>query len=78
MAPRIWDSCKTLNITARDSDDMFCVGLSVKKGNSRCRITITGEEYNEVCSILDEPETKPPNEVSELLPRLARLSLCDK
>ena len=78
MAPRIWDSYKTFNITARDSDGMFCVGLAVTKGNSRCRITITGEECHEVCSILDKMETKPPNEVSKLLPRLARLSLCNE
>ena len=78
MAPRIWNAYEILSITDRGSYDMFCVGHSVTKGNARCRYHISGENFAKVLLILDEMETKPPNEASELLPRLARLSLCEE
>ena len=80
MAPRVWNPDKTLNINARDNYEMFCVGVAVSRGNARCRWRITGDRYDEVCSILDEMETKPPTEISgsKLLSRLVKLSLCEE
>jgi hypothetical protein len=80
MAPEIWNPDKTLNINARDNDDMFCVGVAVSRGNARCRWRITGDKHSEVCSILDEMGTMPPTEISgsKLLSKLAKLSLCEE
>lgn len=78
MAPQIWDPYRILNITARDSNMMHCVGHVDRHDGARCRWKIPSNNFAEVCSILDKMATIPPNEVTaKTLLQLGRLSLCE-
>jgi hypothetical protein len=78
MPLRKWDPYRVLNITSRDSDSMFCTGQAVSRGNARCRWKIPRGDFETIRDMLDKMESKPPNEVFDMLPRLARLSLCEE
>jgi hypothetical protein len=78
MAPPIWYPYRFLNITARDSYGMHCVGHTARHQGSRCRWDIPTESFNRIRSILDEMETKPPSDAYILLQRLAWLGLCEQ
>jgi chromosome segregation ATPase len=78
MAPQLWDPYRILNITARDSNMMHCVGHVDRHDGARCRWRIPSNNFAEVCSILDKMAVTPPDEVTDkILSRLARLSLCE-
>ncbi len=78
MAPHLWDPYRVLNITHRDDEWMHCVGHVDRHRGARCRCEISEENYEKVRDILDQMEAKPPGEVSKLLLRLARRSLCER
>jgi hypothetical protein len=77
----LWDAYFALRITTRDSREMFCTGYTTTHGNSRCRLKITGEYFDNVLDILNEMSMLPLDGTcnqlfSSLLHRLARTSLC--
>jgi chromosome segregation ATPase len=76
MAPIQWDAYRSLNITSRDSSSMTCVGNNIY--GKRCRWDIPNKKFSQICSILDEFETKAPAKAVKSLERLAQLSLCEK
>ncbi|KAH6666036.1 hypothetical protein B0J14DRAFT_205598 [Halenospora varia] len=76
MAPIKWDAYRSLNITSRDSGGMTCVGDT--RYGKRCRWDIPDKKFSQICSILDEFETKAPAKAISSLERLAQLSLCEK
>jgi chromosome segregation ATPase len=76
MAPIKWDAYRTLNITNRDSGGMTCVGNT--RYGKRCRWDIPDKKFSQICSILDEFETKAPANAMSSLKRLAQLSLCEE
>ncbi|KAI9885712.1 MAG: hypothetical protein M1823_002477 [Watsoniomyces obsoletus] len=76
--PTIWRPYRVLeHMTEPGRYEMFCVGRAAGSRNARCRWTIEGATYTQVVSILNEMATRLPNNVADLLPGLARLSLCE-
>jgi chromosome segregation ATPase len=55
---------------------MTCVGNTIY--GKRCRWEIPDENFSQICSMLDEFETKAPAKAIKSLKRLAQLSLCEK
>jgi len=76
MPPIKWDAYRSFNITSRDSDGMTCVGTA-NYGN-RCRWDISDGKFSQICSILDDLETRAPVNALSSLESLARLSLCEE
>jgi chromosome segregation ATPase len=76
MAPIQWDAYRTLNIASRDSNSMTCVGNN--RFGKRCHWDIPNKKFSQICSILDEFETKAPAKAIKSLERLAQLSLCEQ
>lgn len=69
----VWDAYGSLNITARDSQEVKCVGST--ESNNRCRWPSSGSSQ-QIRAILDGMEGRPPNEALGALADLALLSLC--
>ena len=72
----LWNPSSLLNIIPPNASYMTGIGSAVSKGGLRCRWRISNENFSKVCSILNTMERKSPNGTIDMLPCLAKLSLC--
>jgi len=73
MASRRWDAYKSLGITTRDSDTATCFGTN--RYGKRCRWDIEHISFQQIRTLLDRMERRPPKDSLSSLDQLARLCL---
>jgi chromosome segregation ATPase len=77
-SPPKWDAFKVLAISSRHDASTTCVGIT--KLSNRCRWSIADDRYQEIRSVLNSIEQKPPDidALNPILRKLAPLCLCQE
>ena len=70
-----WNPYVELDITAHRSKEIHCTGLNLR--NVRCGCTLQRDARQQVLRLLDDMSMRLPRDTLELLPQLAKVSLCE-
>ena len=71
-----WNAYRYLNIISRDSGETTCAAKN--KFGKRCRWDISPRRVDKLRFILNDMETKRPNDTTDVLHKLALLSICEE
>lgn len=73
----VWNPHTLFQVDEGSVLGMFCVGLERSNYNSRCRVVLPADRYNDIRRLLSSMSTRLPQKVTMAeLRRLARLALC--